>query len=432
MFGSLADVAGVEGDGPWAVFYVANWHFIAQSGGYWESFTQPSMFDHLWSLAIEEQFYLLWPLAVVAIWRWSRRPVRTLAVISGVAIGLSFVAMVLLYDGVEPTRVYMGTDTRAASLLVGALAATEPARRLARRVASALGDRLGLVLVVLAGLVAWSWVAIDGASSGMLYRGGLLAHSLACAVVISLVVAAERGWFVRGLGWRPLAWIGVLSYGLYLWHWPIYVVLSPDRTGLDGLPLLGVRIATSVVLAYASYRLVEDPVRHRATWARGRSGVVVLVAAVVGVIALIVALPDPTGQVAEFDPSAIAADAPTVRDTPPSAPAISVPADRTTPTGDPAPAAATAEAPEPARTALGSGDDDRSGAASGDPFRHVDRRLGVVRPRTGGGRIVDRGRPRRRQLRVLLRIPVDRRPGALRPHAGSSRSGPRRSGPMSC
>ena len=245
LFGSLADLAGVEGDGPWAVFYVANWHFIAQSGGYWESFTEPSMFDHLWSLAIEEQFYLVWPLVVVAIWRWSSRPVRTLAVISGAAIGLSFVAMVLLYDGVEPTRVYMGTDTRAASLLVGALAATEPARRIARRVVSALGERLGLVLALLAGLVAWSWVAIDGASSGMLYRGGLLAHSLACAVVISLVVAADRGWFGRGLGWRPLAWIGVLSYGLYLWHWPIYVVLSPERTGLDGLTLLGVRIAVS-------------------------------------------------------------------------------------------------------------------------------------------------------------------------------------------
>ena len=302
LFGSLADLAGVEGDGPWAVFYVANWHFIAQSGGYWESFTEPSMFDHLWSLAIEEQFYLVWPLVVVAIWRWSRRPVRTLVVGSGVAIGLSFVAMVLLYDGVEPTRVYMGTDTRAASLLVGALAATEPVRRVARRVVSALGNRVGVVVVLLAALVGWSWVAIDGASSGMLYRGGLLAHSLACAVVISLVVAADRGWFVRGLGWRPLAWIGVLSYGLYLWHWPIYVVLSPDRTGLDGVPLLGVRIAVSVMFAYASFRLVEDPVRHRAAWARGRSGVVVLVAAVVGVMALIVALPDPTGQVARVRP----------------------------------------------------------------------------------------------------------------------------------
>ena len=335
LFGSLADLAGVEGDGPWAVFYVANWHLIAQSGGYWESFTEPSMFDHLWSLAIEEQFYLVWPLAVAAIWRWSSRPVRTLAVISGTAIGLSFVAMVLLYDGVEPTRVYMGTDTRAASLLVGALAATEPARRVARRVGSVLGERLGLVLALLAGLVAWSWVAIDGASSGMLYRGGLLAHSVACAVVISLVVAADRGWFVRGLGWRPLAWIGVLSYGLYLWHWPIYIVLSPERTGLDGVTLLGVRIAVSFAFAYVSYRLVEDPIRHRAVWARGRSGVVVLIAAVVGVVVLLGSvLPDPTGQVAEFDASAIAAGAPVadntagdrLGNTPATTPATSLPA----------------------------------------------------------------------------------------------------------
>ncbi len=352
LFGSLADLAGVEGDGPWAVFYVANWHFIAQSGGYWESFTEPSMFDHLWSLAIEEQFYLVWPLAVVAIWRWSSRPVRTLVVISGGAIGLSFVAMVLLYDGVEPTRVYMGTDTRAASLLVGALAATEPARRVARRVAAALGRRLGLVLALLAGLVAWSWVAIDGASSGMLYRGGLLAHSIACAVVISLVVVADRGWFGRGLGWRPLAWIGVLSYGLYLWHWPIYVVLSPERTGLDGVTLLGVRIAVSGAFAYASYRLVEDPVRHRAAWARGRSGVVVLVAAIVAVVVLLGSvLPDPTGQVAEFDASAIAAGAPAVDNQPGNSPATTPAASLPARSDDRAEASASAAAAEPARSA---------------------------------------------------------------------------------
>jgi len=355
LFGSLADLAGVEGDGPWAVFYVANWHFIGQSGGYWESFSEPSMFDHLWSLAIEEQFYFVWPVVVVAIWRWSSRPVRTLAVFSGVGIGLSFVAMVLLYDGVEPTRVYMGTDTRAASLLVGALAATEPARRVARRVALVLGRRLGVVLVLLAGFVAWSWVAVEGASSAMLYRGGLLAHSVACAVVISLVVAAERGWFVRGLGWRPVAWIGVLSYGLYLWHWPVYVVLGPERTGLDGVTLLGVRIAVSGALAYASYRLVEDPVRHRAGWARGRSGVVVLVAAIVGVVVLLGSvLPDPTGQVAAFDPSAITAAAPpdvnTLDNEPGDTRATTPATSLATRSDDRAEASAPAPASEPVRT----------------------------------------------------------------------------------
>ena len=104
LFGSLADLAGVEGDGPWALFYGANWHFIAQSGGYWESFTQPSMFDHLWSLAIEEQFYLA--LAARAWWRSGAGRAAAGPHAGGrlgVAIGLSFVAMVLLYHGGEPT-----------------------------------------------------------------------------------------------------------------------------------------------------------------------------------------------------------------------------------------------------------------------------------------------------------------------------------------
>ena len=100
-----------------------------------------------------------------------------------------------------------------------------------------------------------------------------------------------------------------MSYGLYLWHWPIYVVLTPERTGLAGLTLLVVRLAVSVVFALARIQLVEDPVRRRAAWARGRSGVVVLVATVIGVIALIVGPPDPTGQVAEFDPSSISVEA---------------------------------------------------------------------------------------------------------------------------
>jgi peptidoglycan/LPS O-acetylase OafA/YrhL len=306
IFGSGADLAGVQDDGPWAVAYLANWHFIAESGGYWESFAQPSMFDHLWSLAIEEQFYLLWPIVLVAIWKWSKRPTRTLLILTIAGVALSLLSMVLLYDGVEPTRVYMGTDTRAASLLVGALAATEPARRLARRAVAALGDRTGLAIAVLVVFVGWSWVAVDGASSGLLYRGGLLAHSIACAVIISLVVALDRGWLVRGFALRPLVWVGVLSYGLYLWHWPVYIVLSPERTGLDGPTLLAVRLGLSVVIAYASFRLVEDPIRRRAWWAHGRTGVAVLVASVVAIFALLFLLPDPPVEIAEFDAAAIA------------------------------------------------------------------------------------------------------------------------------
>jgi peptidoglycan/LPS O-acetylase OafA/YrhL len=306
LFGSGADLAGVRNDGPWAVAYLANWHFIAGADGYWQSFAQPSMFDHLWSLAIEEQFYLLWPIVLVAIWTWSKRPQRTLVIASATGIALSLVAMIGLYDGVEPTRVYMGTDTRAASLLVGALAATAGARRLARLAVTRLGRWAQVVTVVLLCVIVWSWVAVDGASSAVLYRGGLLVHSVGCALVIALVVVLERAPAVRWLAWRPLARIGTLSYGLYLWHWPIYVVLSPERTGLDGWQLAAVRVASSFAAAAISFLLVEDPIRRRAVWARGRSGVIALVMAAGALLILLVSLPEPAVEIATFEADSIA------------------------------------------------------------------------------------------------------------------------------
>lgn len=306
LFGSAADLEGVQRDGPWAVVYLANWHFISESGGYWASFAQPSMFDHLWSLAIEEQFYVLWPLVVLVIWTVTRRPQRTLLVLSVVGAVVSVAVMFAIYDGGDPTRVYMGTDTRASSLLVGALVATAPARQFVRRVVSALGRRLDLVLVALGGFVLWSWASIDGASAESLYRGGLFAHSLACAFLVVLVASGSGGVSLRALGWAPLAWIGTLSYGLYLWHWPVYVVLTSERTGLDGVALLAVRIAVSASIAYASFRLVEDPLRHRVSWVRGRQGAVVLVASIAGVLTLLWVLPRPEAEIAAFDPTQVA------------------------------------------------------------------------------------------------------------------------------
>jgi peptidoglycan/LPS O-acetylase OafA/YrhL len=304
-FGSPADLDGVRGDGPWALFYVANWHFIAEAGGYWQSFAQPGMFDHLWSLAIEEQFYLLWPLVIIAVWRRARRPDAALLAVCIAGIVVSFALMVTLYHGGDPTRVYMGTDTRAASLLAGAVAATGAGRRFAVTMIRRLGGACTPLVAAVGGLVVWSWVVIDGASSSVLYRGGLLLHSLACGLVVVLVASAPDGPAARTLGWRPLAWIGVMSYGLYLWHWPVYVVLSPDRTGWDGPPLLVLRVALTTVLAVASYHLVEDPIRRRAAWARTRRGLPALVGSFAGVAIVFGLLPTPATQIAAFDPSSV-------------------------------------------------------------------------------------------------------------------------------
>ncbi len=358
LFGSAADLEGVQRDGPWAVVYLANWHFISESGGYWASFAQPSMFDHLWSLAIEEQFYVLWPLVVLAIWTVSRRPHTTVLALSVGGAVASVAVMLAIYDGGDPTRVYMGTDTRASSLLVGALVATAPARRFVSRLVSALGRRLELVVAVLGGLVLWSWASIDGASAEALYRGGLFAHSLACAILVVVVATAPGGVSVRALGWAPLAWIGTLSYGLYLWHWPVYVVLTPERTGIDGLTLLALRIGVSAAIAYASFRLVEDPLRHRVPWVRGRQGAIVLVASLVGVLTLLWVLPRPEAEIAAFDPTQVAAprdEAEASADTasPVTAPPVTAPGE--VPGTAPATAPDTAPVEAPATTAPAAG-----------------------------------------------------------------------------
>jgi peptidoglycan/LPS O-acetylase OafA/YrhL/lysophospholipase L1-like esterase len=308
-FGEPSDLDGVRRDGLWALAYVANWHFISETTGYWASFAQPSVFDHLWSLAVEEQFYVVWPLIVLAVWTWSKRPDRDLVLVAGGLVAASFVAMTVLYEpGADPTRVYMGTDTRAASILVGAVLATAPARHVASRAAHRLGRRLDILIAVLAAGVVWSWFAVDGASSDALYRGGLLLHSATCAVIVLAVVTAPACRAAGALGWAPLLWIGTRSYALYLWHWPLYVILDAERTGLDDPWLTVVRLAAAAAFAEASYRMVEFPVRNRATWARGRRAIPALAVAVAVVAGVLLVLPRPEREIAAFDPSAVDVD----------------------------------------------------------------------------------------------------------------------------
>jgi peptidoglycan/LPS O-acetylase OafA/YrhL len=312
VFGTPAELDGVRSSGGFALAYVANWHFISEAAGYWASFEQPSMFDHLWSLAIEEQFYLLWPLVVLAVWKLAapRQRHRVLLAVTLAGVAASFVTMLALYDpGADPTRVYMGTDTRAASILAGAALATAPARRVAAAAVDRLGGRVDHVLAALGVGVVLSWTAVDGAGSVALYRGGLLAHSVASAVIVAALAIVRHGRTSSLLAWHPLVWVGVRSYGLYLWHYPVYVVVSAERTGLDGWPLTVLRIAISTALAATSFHFVENPIRRRARWARGRRALPALGGAVALVAATLLVLPEPRGQIAAFDPGTIAAPA---------------------------------------------------------------------------------------------------------------------------
>jgi len=245
-----------------AIGYVANWRFIASGQSYFDQFVEPSPLRHSWSLAIEEQFYLLWPFILLVLLRW-RPKLSTLTRVFAVGAVASAVLMAVLVDpDGDPSRVYYGTDTRAQAVLVGAALAAIMLRQRTRRDgpgASAPWVRAGILGVVALGAML---VLVRDTSSWM-YRGGYLLAAVATAAVIGAAIQPRRNAIRSALSPAPLRWVGAISYGLYLWHWPVYLTLTAGRTGISGTALLVVRIAVSLVLATISYYLVELPVRHR-------------------------------------------------------------------------------------------------------------------------------------------------------------------------
>ncbi|WP_033337774.1 acyltransferase family protein [Catenuloplanes japonicus] len=317
-FGAPGLLRSTLSDGPWVQANLANWHLLAESAGYWDRFGEARVFAHLWSIAVEEQFYLLWPLIVLAA-----GPRRTwIAAACGAVASLTL--MIIMLDPSDPSRVYTGTDTRAFSLLLGALAAAlpHPARLRARvagpaialpapsagpthapaaephapwaRLANASHARwAGTVATLLTAGIGASWVLADDTGTPWLFTGGLFLHALASAALIRLCAHVPGTVVARALSWRPLRWLGGISYSLYLWHWPVIVLLSPKSTGLSGWTWTAVVLAVSVSTAILSKRLVEDPIRFRANWARGRVGTVVFAGATAVLAALWLIIPGP-------------------------------------------------------------------------------------------------------------------------------------------
>jgi len=286
------ELAQLRRDGLATMFYFANWSQIFGHASYFEQFA-PSALRHTWSLAIEEQFYFIWPLIVFAVMRSPRaNPRRVLAVAGGLAAA-SAVWMVVLYQpGRDPSRVYYGTDTRAQSLLIGAVAGilllrreqadpnaprTVALRRASHWAALAAAVALGFIWSSTGELDAWQ------------YRGGFTLAAVLVAVVIAGVTdPVDPGLLGRALSFTPLRAVGMISYGLYLWHWPVYVWCSPDRTGLDGAPLAALRLAITFALATTSYLAVERPVRF-GTFPRPAVRVLVPATAIVVAACLLIA-----------------------------------------------------------------------------------------------------------------------------------------------
>jgi peptidoglycan/LPS O-acetylase OafA/YrhL len=254
-----------------SALYVSNWQLIFGDVSYFARFAPPGPLNHLWSLAIEEQFYIVWPFVLLL----GVRLVREVPLPSGVrprlagatlllAIASAILMAVLYHPSLDPSRVYYGTDTRASELLFGAaLAMVWPSRKLSRRIAAGARntlDGLGALGLLAIALMIWQ----TSQYSSFLYRGGFVLLSL--ATVLALAALAHPACRLGPiLGWRPLRWVGVRSYGIYLWHFPIVVLTTPGGVANGEEPLReALQVVAIFAIAALSWRYVEEPIRHGA------------------------------------------------------------------------------------------------------------------------------------------------------------------------
>jgi peptidoglycan/LPS O-acetylase OafA/YrhL len=279
------EALGLRGDLLGSLFYVQNWRFVLSGASYFTQFGSPSPLRHMWSLAIEEQWYLVWPLLLFGIMKVTRRNLRAVVtIILVLAAGSALLMAALYHPGGDASRAYYGTDTRAQALLIGAALAVlfrmAPGPR-------ARSSEIGLQVFGAAGLLFLVWVTVEKSEQWTtLYRGGFSLIAIASAALIA--GAMTRGPVRSALSIQPLPAIGLISYGLYLWHWPIYVLLSPARTDLSGHKLLALRLVVSFAVAIVSYVVVERPIREqRFRWIRGRALWIPVTSAVTAVALLL-------------------------------------------------------------------------------------------------------------------------------------------------
>jgi peptidoglycan/LPS O-acetylase OafA/YrhL len=261
LVGDPHQLRTLPGDIASAAAYVANWHFISQGVAYGAHYQQPSVVQHYWSLAIEEQFYIVVAVLAFALARTAARR-RTWGLVFG-GLALASMAATVTLGRADQVAVYFGTGTRAFELLAGALLAialhrrsgsgpgTIRAGRRTRRLVQAAGA------LALAGLVAaFALVDID---DEVVYRGGLWV--VAGLTVAVLVASGTTGPLSRALSWRPLTVLGLVSYGVYVFHWPLFILISPETVSGPAWLVPVARIAATALLTVGSYVLLEQPVR---------------------------------------------------------------------------------------------------------------------------------------------------------------------------
>jgi len=301
LWAPVSQLAKIRGDGISVLLYVSNWRFIFSDQSYFELFTVPSPFKAMWSLAIEEQFYIFVAIALyfgLKKWGPERRIWPVLAF--GAALASAIWMAVLIHAGNitaqggspfgidpasipgwlrtflgmsptgDPSRVYYGTDTRMQGLMIG----VGMAFILSRVDLSKLHRRwVEIISIVGIGGMLTMFLAIQGRGVLWIYSGGFLLFDLFMVLVIIALAAPSPPTLVRWASWKPIVFVGVLSYSLYVWHLPIFVMIdqSPISNTVRGWPLDVLKLAVVSLLAYGSYRLVEDPIRRHGLGNRQRT-----------------------------------------------------------------------------------------------------------------------------------------------------------------
>ncbi len=260
------EVARFAGDIFAALFYVPNWRFVVTGQSYEAIFTSPSPVQHFWSLGIEEQFYLGLPLLLWSI--LAKGSTRQLAIVVGSIVLLSAVAMwVLRIPGAPLGHAYYGTDARVAEVLLGVLLAIwlrgNPRFESHR---SALWIHCLGIGAAIASLALW-WTTSE--SDLWFYRGGALAYAAGTATIIAACI--RPGPLQRILSFKPLIYVGNISYGLYVYHWPTYLFIDAADLGLSPPLLLLAKLAATFAVSALSHRFIEQPIRKRA-WFTGARG----------------------------------------------------------------------------------------------------------------------------------------------------------------
>lgn len=247
-----------------ALFYYSNWWYIFQDLSYFEAMSTPSVLTHFWSLAIEEQFYIIWPLLIVGAFlcKLNKKQIVNLTLLFAV---LSALIMALFYSPtVDPSRVYYGTDTRAFSLLIGAaLAFIWPSQKLSQTMPTYL-RRIMDVIGAICLMAILIMVVLVNQYDSFLYLGGMLLVSILTALLLAVLIHPASKLSVI-MTFKPLTWFGERSYSIYLWHYPIILFTSSqNRTGDTSIVIILLQMALTLVFAALSYKYIENPIRKGA------------------------------------------------------------------------------------------------------------------------------------------------------------------------